>query len=107
MTDTTLDQRFSAPDAKAASWERTSRVLARVRGPPGQGPRVRQGTVRSDPAPPGLVPWPAGGLMDTLLPGISAERVPTSRLTVNTLAVAGRQDGDGPAVLFVHGNVSS
>src|ERR1700704_3006059 len=45
--------------------------------------------------------------MDTLLPGISAERVPTSRLTVNTLAVAGRQDGDGPAVLFVHGNVSS
>jgi general stress protein 26 len=27
MTDTTLDQRFSAPDAKAASWERTSRVL--------------------------------------------------------------------------------
>ncbi len=47
--------------------------------------------------------------MDTLLPGISAERVPTSRLTVNVLAVAGRQDGGGPgpAVLFVHGNVSS
>ena len=45
--------------------------------------------------------------MDTLLPGISAERVPTSRLTVNVLAVAGREDGDGPAVLFVHGNVSS
>jgi pimeloyl-ACP methyl ester carboxylesterase len=44
--------------------------------------------------------------MDTLLPGISAERVPTSRLTVSTLAVAGRP-GDGPAVLFVHGNVSS
>ena len=54
---------------------------AGLRGPPGQGPRVRQGTVRPDPAPPGLVPWPAGGLMDTLLPGISAERVPTSRLT--------------------------
>jgi len=45
--------------------------------------------------------------MDTLLPGISAERLPTSRLTVNTLSVAGREDHDGPAVLFVHGNVSS
>jgi pimeloyl-ACP methyl ester carboxylesterase len=45
--------------------------------------------------------------MDTLLPGITAERVPTSRLTVNVLSVAGREDGDGPAVLFVHGNVSS
>ncbi len=42
--------------------------------------------------------------MDTLLPGISAERLPTSRLTVNTLSVAGRT---GPPVLFVHGNVSS
>jgi len=28
--------------------------------------------------------------MDTLLPGITAERVPTSRLTVNALSVAGR-----------------
>ena len=27
MTDTTLDQRFSAPDAKAASWDQTSQVL--------------------------------------------------------------------------------
>src|SRR3984957_25357 len=42
--------------------------------------------------------------MDTLLPGITAQRVPTSRLTVNVLEVAGRT---GPAVLFVHGNVSS
>jgi pimeloyl-ACP methyl ester carboxylesterase len=42
--------------------------------------------------------------MDTLLPGIEAERVPTSRLTMNVLSVAGRA---GPAVLFVHGNVSS
>ncbi len=42
--------------------------------------------------------------MDTLLPGIEAERVPTSRLTTNVLSVAGRT---GPAVLFVHGNVSS
>ena len=42
--------------------------------------------------------------MDTLLPGIEAERVPTSRLTTNLLSVAGRS---GPAVLFVHGNVSS
>ena len=42
--------------------------------------------------------------MDTLLPGITAERVPTSRLTVNALSVAGRT---GPPVLFVHGNVSS
>ena len=42
--------------------------------------------------------------MKTLLPGITAERVPTSRLTVNVLSVPGRT---GPAVLFVHGNVSS
>jgi pimeloyl-ACP methyl ester carboxylesterase len=42
--------------------------------------------------------------MDTLLPGITAERVPTGRLTVNVLSVGGRT---GPAVLFVHGNVSS
>jgi len=42
--------------------------------------------------------------MDTLLPGITAERMPTSRLTVAVLSVAGRT---GPAVLFVHGNVSS
>ena len=42
--------------------------------------------------------------MDTLLPGISAERVPTSRLTVNVLSVPERT---GPPVLFVHGNVSS
>jgi pimeloyl-ACP methyl ester carboxylesterase len=49
--------------------------------------------------------------MDTLLPGISAERVPTSRLTVNVLSVGGRSTtGRTPAstaVLFVHGNVSS
>ena len=43
--------------------------------------------------------------MDTLLPGITAERVPTSRLTVNVLAMAGRTTGQN--VLFVHGNVSS
>ena len=43
--------------------------------------------------------------MDKLLPGIITKRVPTSRLTVNVLSVAGR--GDGPSVLFVHGNVSS
>ena len=42
--------------------------------------------------------------MDTLLPGITAERMATSRLTVNLLSVPGRT---GPAVLFVHGNVSS
>src|SRR5260370_6698885 len=42
--------------------------------------------------------------MDTLLPGIMAERVPTSRLTVNVLSVAGRT---GPAVVLVHGKVSS
>jgi len=42
--------------------------------------------------------------MDTLLPGITAQRVPTSRLTVNVLSLPGRT---GPAVLFVHGNVSS
>jgi len=37
--------------------------------------------------------------MDTLLPGISAERVPTSRLTVNVLSVAGRP-AESTAVLF-------
>jgi pimeloyl-ACP methyl ester carboxylesterase len=42
--------------------------------------------------------------MQTLLPGITAERVPTSRLTMAVLSVAGRT---GPPVLFVHGNVSS
>jgi pimeloyl-ACP methyl ester carboxylesterase len=42
--------------------------------------------------------------METLLPGISAERVPTSRLTMAVLSVAGRT---GQPVLFVHGNVSS
>jgi pimeloyl-ACP methyl ester carboxylesterase len=42
--------------------------------------------------------------MDTLLPGITREWVPTSRLTTAVLSVAGRV---GPAVLFVHGNVSS
>jgi len=42
--------------------------------------------------------------VDTLLPGIGAERVPTSRLTVNVLSVPGRT---GLPVLFVHGNVSS
>jgi len=42
--------------------------------------------------------------MDTLLPGISAERVPTSRLTVNVLSVPGRTC---PPVVFVHGNVSA
>ncbi len=38
--------------------------------------------------------------METLLPGITLERVPTSRLTTAVLSVAGRA---GPAVLFVHG----
>jgi pimeloyl-ACP methyl ester carboxylesterase len=42
--------------------------------------------------------------MKTLLPGVTAERVPTDRLTVAVLSVTGRA---GPAVLFVHGNVSS
>src|SRR6201999_3277810 len=46
----------------------------------------------------------SGGTMQTLLPGITAERVPTSRLTMAVLSVAGRT---GPPVLFVHGNVSS
>ena len=42
--------------------------------------------------------------METLLPGISAERVRTSRLTMAVLSVTGRT---GQPVLFVHGNVSS
>ncbi|MBV9208123.1 MAG: alpha/beta fold hydrolase [Actinobacteria bacterium] len=44
--------------------------------------------------------------MDTLLPGTTAGRLPTRRLTVNVLSVAGRP-GSGQHVLFVHGNVSS
>src|ERR1700748_2996578 len=42
--------------------------------------------------------------METLLPGISAHRVPTDRLTVAVLEADGRT---GSPVLFVHGNVSS
>jgi pimeloyl-ACP methyl ester carboxylesterase len=42
--------------------------------------------------------------VQTLLPGIAAERVPTSRLTAAVLSVPGRT---GDPVLFVHGNVSS
>ena len=42
--------------------------------------------------------------MRTLLPGITQERVPTSRLTTAVLSATGRT---GPPVLFVHGNVSS
>jgi len=42
--------------------------------------------------------------VDTLLPGVRAERMPTNRLTVNVLSIP---DRTGPAVLFVHGNVSS
>jgi len=42
--------------------------------------------------------------VQTLLPGITARRVPTDRLTVNILEVEGRQ---GIPVLLVHGNVSS
>jgi pimeloyl-ACP methyl ester carboxylesterase len=42
--------------------------------------------------------------VQTLLPGIAAERMPTSRLTTAVLSVTGRA---GDPVLFVHGNVSS
>ena len=42
--------------------------------------------------------------METLLAGIRAERPATGRLTAGVLSVPGRS---GPAVLFVHGNVSS
>src|ERR1700753_3765842 len=45
-----------------------------------------------------------GGTMQTWLPGITAERVPASRLTTAVLSVTGRT---GQPVLFVHGNVSS
>ena len=46
-------------------------------------------------------------LMETLLPGISAEQVPTGRLTVAMLSVPERAGPASPPVLFVHGNVSS
>ena len=42
--------------------------------------------------------------MQTLLDGITARRIQTTRLTVNVLEIAGRT---GVPVLFVHGNVSS
>jgi pimeloyl-ACP methyl ester carboxylesterase len=42
--------------------------------------------------------------MQTLLPGVIAERVPTRRLNTAVLSVASRT---GQPVLFVHGNVSS
>jgi pimeloyl-ACP methyl ester carboxylesterase len=42
--------------------------------------------------------------MDTLLPGITAGRLRTTRLTVAVLSIA---DRSGQAVLFAHGNVSS
>ncbi|MET8638675.1 alpha/beta hydrolase [Streptomyces sp. NPDC004074] len=42
--------------------------------------------------------------MTTLLPGVSARRIATKRLTVNVLEVDGRT---GAPVVFVHGNVSS
>src|ERR1700734_3944691 len=42
--------------------------------------------------------------MQTLLPGITTERVPTRRLTMAVLSAAGRA---GQPVLFLHGNVSS
>lgn len=42
--------------------------------------------------------------MTELLDGIAAQRVPTDRLTMNVLERTGTE---GPAVLFVHGNVSS
>ncbi len=47
--------------------------------------------------------------MDTLLPGITLEHVPTSRLTTAVLSVPGRTGPgtESTAVLFVHGNVSS
>ena len=42
--------------------------------------------------------------VDLLLPGITATRVRTDRLTVNVLQIDGR---DGIPVVLVHGNVSS
>jgi pimeloyl-ACP methyl ester carboxylesterase len=42
--------------------------------------------------------------MTTLLPGVTARRIDTKRLTVGVLEVEGRT---GAPVLFVHGNVSS
>jgi pimeloyl-ACP methyl ester carboxylesterase len=47
-------------------------------------------------------------MVDVLLPGITATRVPTTRLTQSVLHPDGVDPaGPGEAVLFVHGNVSS
>jgi pimeloyl-ACP methyl ester carboxylesterase len=44
-------------------------------------------------------------MTSTLMPGVVQTRRQTPRLTVNTLTLAGRDDGE--PVVFVHGNVSS
>src|SRR4051794_25519428 len=47
-------------------------------------------------------------MADHLLPGITATRVETPRLTQQVLAAEGTElSGPGETVLFVHGNVSS
>lgn len=43
----------------------------------------------------------------TLLPGIVARRIPTSRYTANVLKRAADPDDAGTTIVFVHGNVSS
>lgn len=46
-------------------------------------------------------------MVDVLLPGVTATRVTTPRLTQNVLHPEGTEPAGGEAVLFVHGNVSS
>src|SRR5947209_8843201 len=69
---------------------------------------------RAVPGPPRSLAWslriPVRGapMVDVLLPGISARRVPTPRLTQQVLHPDGIDPtGPGEAVIFVHGNVSS
>ncbi|WP_295124538.1 alpha/beta fold hydrolase [uncultured Leifsonia sp.] len=43
----------------------------------------------------------------TLLPGIAARSIPTTRYTANVLERAAEPDDSGTTIVFVHGNVSS
>src|SRR3954453_19257675 len=72
---------------------------SRCRGPP---------VIVTVTRPPTTLPRRGAHMADHLLPGITAPRVETPRLTQQVLAAEGTQlSGPGEAVLFVHGNVSS
>src|SRR3954470_5235431 len=72
---------------------------SRCRGPP---------VIVTVTRPPTTLPRRGAHITDHLLPGITATRVETPRLTQQVLAAEGTElAGPGETVLFVHGNVSS